>query len=130
MGADIGSCENCQKGPGALPNKYVIAVPVLQYQSLLFLFQHSIRQWCVYGYWCHKHHKHLSPRGKGIQCYNCQGFDHISHECSQPQWAWQQRPQKGQAVWPQNPVNDDERVNAIQGMSFAEMHDFFRNLKD
>ncbi|KIM68232.1 hypothetical protein SCLCIDRAFT_20624 [Scleroderma citrinum Foug A] len=23
-------------------------------------------------------------RGKGIQCYNCQGFGHISHECSQP----------------------------------------------
>ena len=22
--------------------------------------------------------------GKGIQCYNCQGFGHISHECSQP----------------------------------------------
>ncbi|KIM58953.1 hypothetical protein SCLCIDRAFT_127095 [Scleroderma citrinum Foug A] len=24
------------------------------------------------------------PCGKGIQCYNCQGFSHISHECSQP----------------------------------------------
>ena len=23
-------------------------------------------------------------RGKGIQCYNFQGFGHISHECSQP----------------------------------------------
>ena len=23
--------------------------------------------------------------GKGVQCYNCQGFGHISHECSQPQ---------------------------------------------
>ena len=23
-------------------------------------------------------------RGKGIQCYNCQGFGHISRECSQP----------------------------------------------
>ena len=22
--------------------------------------------------------------GKGIQCYNCQGFGHISRECSQP----------------------------------------------
>ena len=27
-------------------------------------------------------------RGKGIQCYNCQGFSHISHKCSQPQQAW------------------------------------------
>ena len=25
--------------------------------------------------------------GKGIQCYNCQGFSHISCECSQPRWA-------------------------------------------
>ncbi|KIM69891.1 hypothetical protein SCLCIDRAFT_101943 [Scleroderma citrinum Foug A] len=24
------------------------------------------------------------PCGKGIQCYNCQGFGHISRECSQP----------------------------------------------
>ena len=24
------------------------------------------------------------PHGKGIQCYNCQGFGHISCECSQP----------------------------------------------
>ena len=24
------------------------------------------------------------PCGKGIQCYNCQGFGHISHECTQP----------------------------------------------
>ena len=24
------------------------------------------------------------PRGKGIQCYNCQGFGHISCECTQP----------------------------------------------
>ena len=23
-------------------------------------------------------------RGKGIQCYNCQGFGHISRECTQP----------------------------------------------
>ena len=23
-------------------------------------------------------------RGKGVQCYNCQGFSHISCECSQP----------------------------------------------
>ena len=34
-------------------------------------------------------------RGKGIQCYNCQGFGHISHECTQPRRAWQQGPQQG-----------------------------------
>ena len=53
-------------------------------------------------------------RGKGIQCYNCQGFSHISRECTQPQWAWQQSPQQGWAVQPQvDPHNDDERVKAV-----------------
>ena len=69
--------------------------------------------------------------GKGIQCYNCQGFDHISHECTQPQWAQQQSPQQGWAVQPQvDPHNDDKRVKAVQGMSFAEMRNYFKNLKD
>ncbi|KIM64511.1 hypothetical protein SCLCIDRAFT_115066 [Scleroderma citrinum Foug A] len=39
-----------------------------------------------------------SPRGRGIQCYNCQGFSHISCECTQPRQARQQSPQQGQAV--------------------------------
>ena len=70
-------------------------------------------------------------RGKGIQCYNCQGFGHISCECTQPQRAQQQSPQQGWAVQPQvDPHNDDERVKAVRGMSFAEMHDYFKNLKD
>ena len=52
--------------------------------------------------------------GRGIQCYNCQGFGHISHECTQPQWAQQQSPQQGWAVQPQvDPHNDDERVKAV-----------------
>ena len=34
-------------------------------------------------------------RGKGIQCYNCQGFGHISCECTQPCQAWQQLSQQG-----------------------------------
>ncbi|KIM55153.1 hypothetical protein SCLCIDRAFT_135303 [Scleroderma citrinum Foug A] len=52
--------------------------------------------------------------GKGIQCYNCQGFSHISCECTQPQWAQQQSPQQGRAVQPQvDPHNDDERVKAV-----------------
>ena len=36
--------------------------------------------------------------GKGIQCYNYQGFSHISCECSQLQRAQQQGPQQGRAV--------------------------------
>ena len=69
--------------------------------------------------------------GKGIQCYNCQGFGHISCECSQPQQARQQGPQQGRAVQPQvDPNDDDERVKAVRGMSFTEMHDYFKYLKD
>ena len=52
--------------------------------------------------------------GKGIQCYNCQGFGHISCECSQPRWARQQGPQQGRAVQPWgDPNDDDERVKAV-----------------
>ena len=52
--------------------------------------------------------------GKGIQCYNCQGFGHISRKCTQPQQARQQSPQQGRAVQPQvDPHNDDERVKAV-----------------
>ena len=70
-------------------------------------------------------------RGKGIQCYNCQGFGHISRECSQPQQARQQGPQQGQAVQPQvDPNDNDERVKAVRGMSFAEMRNYFKHLKD
>ncbi|KIM51457.1 hypothetical protein SCLCIDRAFT_33416 [Scleroderma citrinum Foug A] len=54
------------------------------------------------------------PHGRGIQCYNCQGFSHISHECTQPRRAWQQSPQQGQAVQPRlDPHNDNERVKAV-----------------
>ena len=69
--------------------------------------------------------------GKGIQCYNSQGFGHISNECTQPQWAWQQGLQQGWAVQPQvDPNGDYERVKAVQGMLFTEMCDYFKNLKD
>ena len=69
--------------------------------------------------------------GKGIQCYNCQGFGHISRECSQPQRAQQQGPQQGWAVQPWvDPNNGDERVKAVRGMLFAEMCDYFKHLKD
>ena len=70
-------------------------------------------------------------RGKGIQCYNCQGFGHISRKCTQPRQARQQGPQQGRAVQPWvDPNDDDERVKAVRGMLFAEMHDYFKHLKD
>ena len=68
--------------------------------------------------------------GKGIQCYNCQGFSHISRKCSQPRWAQQQGPQQGWAKQPQVDPNNDKGVKSVQGMSFAEMCDYFKHLKD
>ena len=71
---------------------------------------------------------HPQPRGKGLQCYNCQGFGHITHECTQPCRPWQQ--QQTWSAQQQGDNSDDERVNAVHRMSFAEMWDFFKNLKD
>ena len=68
------------------------------------------------------------PRGKGLQCYNCQGFGHIARECTQPCRPWQQ--QQTRSAQQQGGNSNDERVNAVRGMSFAEMQDFFKNLKD
>ena len=70
---------------------------------------------------------HPQPRGKGLQCYNCQGFGHIARECTQPRRPRQQQTRSAQH---QGGNSDDERINAVRGMSFAEMRDFFKNLKD
>ena len=37
---------------------------------------------------------HPQPCGKGLQCYNCQGFGHITCECTQPC-----QPQQQQQTW-------------------------------
>ena len=71
---------------------------------------------------------HPQPRGKGLQCYNCQGFGHITCECTQPHWPQQQ--QQTQSAQQQGGNSDDERINAVHRMSFAEMQDFFKNFKD
>ena len=68
------------------------------------------------------------PHGKGLQCYNCQGFGHIACECTQPCRSWQQ--QQTQSAQQQGGNSNDKRINAVCGMSFAEMQDFFKNLKD
>ena len=68
------------------------------------------------------------PCGKGLQCYNCQEFGHITRECTQPH-----QPRQQQQTWSaqqQGGNSDDKRINAVHGMSFAEMRDFFKNLKD
>jgi len=65
-------------------------------------------------------------RGKGPQCYNCQLFGHIARECTKPR-----RPRCGQ---PQaraaQAQPEDDRLNVVRGMSFAEMQAFFKDLKD
>ena len=68
------------------------------------------------------------PHGKGLQCYNCQGFGHITRECTQPCRPRQQ--QQTRSAQQQGGNFDDERINAVCRMSFAEMRDFFKNLKD
>ncbi|KIM61790.1 hypothetical protein SCLCIDRAFT_25612 [Scleroderma citrinum Foug A] len=68
------------------------------------------------------------PHGKGLQCYNCQGFGYIAHECTQPCQPWQQ--QQTQSAQQQGGNSNNKRINAVHGMSFAEMQDFFKNLKD
>ena len=68
------------------------------------------------------------PRGKGLQCYNCQGFGHITREWMQPCRPRQQ--QQTRSAQKQGGNSDNERINAVRGMSFAEMWDFFKNLKD
>ena len=71
---------------------------------------------------------HPQPRGKGLQCYNCQGFCHIAHKCTQPHQPRQQ--QQTRSAQQQGGNSNDERINAVCRMSFAEMWDFFKNLKD
>jgi len=65
-------------------------------------------------------------RGKGPQCYNCQLFGHIARECTKLRCPrrGQQQARAAQAQL------DDDRLNAVRGMSFAEMQAFFRDLKD
>jgi len=65
-------------------------------------------------------------RGKGPQCYNCQLFGHIAHECTKPH-----HPRRGQQqARAAQAQPEDDWLNAVRGMSFAEMQAFFRDLKD
>jgi len=65
-------------------------------------------------------------RGKGPQCYNCQLFGHIARECTKPR-----RPRRGQQqARAAQAQPEDDRLNAVRGMSFAEMQAFFKDLKD
>ena len=68
------------------------------------------------------------PHGKGLQYYNCQGFGHITRKCRQPCQPRQQ--QQTQSAQQPGGNSDDKRINAVHRMSFAEMQDFFKNLKD
>jgi len=65
-------------------------------------------------------------RGKGPQCYNCQLFGHIARECTKPR-----HPRHGQQQARATQAQpEDDRLNAVRGMTFAEMQAFFRDLKD
>jgi len=65
-------------------------------------------------------------RGKGPQCYNCQLIGHIACECTKPRCPRRGQPQ----AWAAQTQPEDDRLNAVRGMSFAEMQAFFKDLKD
>jgi len=68
----------------------------------------------------------VQERGKGPQCYNCQLFGHIARECTKPC-----RPRRGQQQARATQAQpEDDQLNAVRGMTFAEMQAFFRHLKD
>jgi len=65
-------------------------------------------------------------RGKGPQCYNCQLFGHIARECTKPR-----RPRRGQQqAWAMQAQPEDDRLNAVRGMTFAEMQAFLSRPRD
>jgi len=65
-------------------------------------------------------------RGKGPQCYNCQLFGHIAHKCTKLCCPHHGQPQ-AQATQAQL---EDDQLNVVRGMMFAEMQAFFKDLKD
>jgi len=68
----------------------------------------------------------FQQRGKGPQCYNCQQFGHIACKCTQLC-----RPCHGQQqAWSMQAQLEDDWLNAVRGMMFAEMQVFFKDLKD
>jgi len=65
-------------------------------------------------------------RGKGPQCYNCQLFGHITCKCTKPHC-----PHHGQQqAWAMQAQLKNDWLNAVRGMTFAEMQAFFKDLKD
>jgi len=68
----------------------------------------------------------VQQRDKGPQCYNCQLFGHITRECTKPHCP-RHGQQQAQAVQAQP---EDDQLNAVRGMTFAEMQAFFKDLKD
>ena len=72
-------------------------------------------------------------RAGNPQCYNCQQFGHITHNCQNKKVPRGQTPQVArvaeiptqQTAGPSN----DERIRALQGMDFEAMKAYFADLK-
>ena len=73
------------------------------------------------------------PRAGNPQCYNCQQFRHITHNCRNKKVPRGQAPQTARvAEIPTQQVagpSNDERIRALQGMDFEAMKAYFADLK-
>ena len=61
----------------------------------------------------------------GHQCYRCQEFGHIAHECTKPK-----KPQQQEKAACSETTDAGERKRALQGMSFGELRKYFKPQKD
>ena len=72
-------------------------------------------------------------RAGNPQCYNCQQFKHIAHNCRNKKVPWGQAPQMARvAKIPTQQMtgpSNDEHIRALQGMDFEAMKAYFADLK-
>ena len=73
------------------------------------------------------------PRAGNPQCYNCQQFRHIAHNCRNKKVPRGQAPQMARVaeipIQQTAGLSNDECIRALQGMDFEAMKAYFADLK-